>query len=83
MSTLNRNKANDIYKIKPTIIRDLTPIIGQIITPIFNEAIDKNEYPDSLKLTKLIDLYKSKNKKFPANYRPISLLPILQKSSTT
>jgi hypothetical protein len=79
MSTLNRNKASDIYKIKPTIIRDLTPILATIITPILNEAIDKHEYPDSLKVTKLIELYKKKNKQLPENYRPISLLPIIAK----
>ena len=79
MSKLNRNKASDIYKIKPTMVRDLTPILATIITPILNEAIDKHEYPDSLKVTKLIELYKKKNKHLPENYRPISLLPIIAK----
>ena len=79
MKRLNRNKASDIYKIKPTILRDLTPILAPILTPTFNDAIDRHEYPDSLKVTKLIELYKKKNKTLPENYRPISLLPIIAK----
>lgn len=79
MKQINRNKASDIYKIKPTILKDLTPFISPILTTLFNKAIDENEYPDSLKLTKAIELYKSKDKTLPVNYRPISLLPIIAK----
>jgi hypothetical protein len=79
MTAINRNKANDIYKIKPTIIRALTPFLSPILTKLFNRSIDENEYPDSLKLTKVIELYKAKDKTLPENYRPISLLPIIAK----
>ena len=79
MNKINRNKANDIYKIKPTIIKDLTPFLSPILTVLFNRSIDENEYPDSLKLTKAIELYKANDRTLPANYRPISLLPIIAK----
>ena len=79
LNKINRNKAKDIHKIKPAIIRDLAPFIAPILTTLFNKAIDDNKYPDSLKLTKVIELYKSKDKTLPANYRPISLLPIIAK----
>ena len=79
MKKINPNKANDIYKIKPTILRDLTPYPTPILTKLFNRSIDENEYPDSLKYTKAIELYKAKDKTLPENYRPISLLPIIAK----
>jgi hypothetical protein len=79
MQMIKRNKASDIYKIKPAILRDLTPFLAPILTTLFNRAIDENEYPDSLKLTKAIELYKAKDKTLPENYRPISLLPIIAK----
>ena len=79
MNEINRNKANDIYKIKPTVIKDLTPFLSPILALLFNRSIDENEYPDSLKLTKVIELYKTNNKTLPQNYRPISLLPIIAK----
>ena len=79
LKQINRNKASDIYKIKPTIIRDLGPFIAPLLTTLYNKSIDENEYPDSLKLTKAIELYKAKDKTLPENYRPISLLPIIAK----
>ena len=79
MKKINRNKASDIYKIKPTIMRDLTDFIAPILTKHTNKAIDEHDYPDPLKLTKVIELYKAKQRDNPANYRPISLLPIIAK----
>jgi hypothetical protein len=79
MDNINRNKASDIFKIKPAIIKDITPYLAPILSHLFNRAIDEHEYPDALKVTKVIELYKSKEKTNPANYRPISLLPIIAK----
>ena len=79
MQAINTNKASDIHKIKPAIIKDLTPFLAPILTTLFNNAINENRYPDALKTTKIIELYKSKNKTLPINYRPISLLPIIAK----
>ena len=79
MNNINPNKANDIYKIKPALIKDMTPFLAPILTHLFNKAIDEHDYPDSLKVTKVIELYKSKDPTNPANYRPISLLPIIAK----
>jgi len=79
MAKINANKADDIYKIKPAIIKDLADYLPPIITPLFNRSIDENEYPDALKYTKVIELYKGGDRTLPVSYRPISLLPILAK----
>ena len=79
MNKINRNKASDIFKIKPAIIKDITPFLAPVLSHLFNKAIDEHEYPDSLKVTKFIEVYKAKEKEKPANYRPISLLPIIAK----
>ena len=79
MNKINANKASDIYKIKPALIKDLTLFLTPILTPLFNKAIDEHEYPDALKFTKVIEIYKAKDKELAENYRPISLLPIIAK----
>ena len=76
---INANKADDIYKIKPALIKDLTPFLSPILTRLYNQSIDEHEYPDSIKFTKVIEIYKAKDKTLPENYRPISLLPIIAK----
>jgi len=79
MNAINANKASDIFKIKPAIIKDLTPYLSPILTTLYNRSIDENQYPDALKITKAIEIYKAKDKTLPVNYRPISLLPIIAK----
>ena len=79
MNALDRHKASDIYGIKPGMIRDLAPTLAPILTRLFNRAIREHTYPDALKLTKVIELYKSKDITLAINYRPISLLPIIAK----
>ena len=79
LQAINSNKASDIFKIKPAIIKDLAPFLTPILTTLFNNSIDENEYPDALKYTKAIEVYKAKDKTLPVNYRPISLLPIIAK----
>ena len=79
MRSLDRHKASDIYDIRPGLIRDLTPTLAPILTDMFNRAIREHTYPDALKLTKVIELYKSKDIALAVNYRPISLLPIITK----
>ena len=79
MRTLNKYKAKDIYGISPAIIKDLADFLSPTLTELYNKAIDENNYPDPLKTTKLIELYKAKDPSSPVNYRPISLLPIIAK----
>ena len=79
MNKINSDKASDIVGIKPAVIKDLTSFIAPTLTTLFNRAIDEHQYPDALKITKVIELYKKKDPTFPKNYRPISLLPILAK----
>ena len=79
MKRINPHKAQDIHKITPAIIRDLTAFLAPTLTSIFNHTISEGIYPDPLKVTKVIELYKNDDKTNPKNYRPISLLPIIAK----
>ena len=67
MKKIKRDKASDIYDIKPTIVKDLIPFLYPLLTTEFNNAIDEDEYPESLKITKAIELYKAKDTRFPKN----------------
>ena len=52
----------------------LTPLIH-----IFNLSITSGEFPENMKLSKIIPLYKKGAKNLMENYRPISLLITLSK----
>ena len=70
---------NKLDRHKASLIRDLAPTLAPILTDLFNRAIEESTYPDALKLTKVIELYKNKDIALAINYRPISLLPIIAK----
>jgi hypothetical protein len=79
LNQLNENTASDIYEIQPAILKSLTPTLAPILTTLYNQAIQEHLYPDALKTTKLIALFKNNELNLPKNYRPISLLPIIGK----
>jgi hypothetical protein len=70
LNKLNRNKTNDVFKIKPTILPDIAYFIAPQLTELFNQALDDKFYPDTLKITKVIELYKAKDKTLPSNTDP-------------
>ena len=65
LGTLNPNKASDIFKIKPVILKSLKDFIGPHLTRLFNKAISENQYPDTIKITKVIEIYKSDDPTLP------------------
>ena len=46
---------------------------------MFNRCIELGQYPESLKIAKVIPFFKNGNKDDPSNFRPKSLLPIIGK----
>ena len=61
------------------LIKHIQQLISPILTDLFNECLKTGTYPDCLKIAKVIALHKSGNKHDPNNFRPISLLPVINK----
>ena len=53
--------------------------ICKSVTLIINQTLSTGIFPDSLKVAKVIPLYKKGNKSLFDNYRPISILPSISK----
>ena len=49
------------------------------LTTCINEAIRNNKFPDSLKQSDITPLFKKRDPSDKANYRPVSVLPLLSK----
>ena len=54
-------------------------LITKPLMLIFNKAIATGQYPDALKIAKVIPLFKKGESTLISNYRPISLLSLLNK----
>lgn len=76
---LKKNTAPGHDKITTNIVqqnkRKLIPILSRLI----NKSLEEGIYPQCLKTTIIVPIYKKGNKNDPQNYRPISLLSTLNK----
>ena len=53
----------------------LAPILSNLI----NKSLAQGLFPQSLKSAKILPIFKNKDKLNIANYRPISILPVISK----
>ena len=56
--------------IKKTILDISVPL-----SMVFNISVTLGQFPDPLKVSKIVPIFKSEDMKLVGNYRPISILP--------
>ena len=61
------------------IIKQIKDEISPILAILFNKCLHVGLFPDDLKISKIIPIYKSGAKNELSNYRPISMLPQISK----
>ena len=76
---LDSNKATNIYNFPISVIKQVSDLISPVISHLINISIQKSIFPNKLKVSKIIPLFKSGAKNDIKNYRPISILPIFDK----
>ena len=76
---LKPHKSPGHDNISAKLLQSCYPNIITPLTKIFNDSIQTAIYPSKMKLAKVLSLYKKSERYLPENYRPISLLSILDK----
>ena len=61
------------------MLKEIANYISPILTCIINQSLCTGIFPESLKIAKIIPIFKKENPHITDNYRPVSLLPILSK----
>ena len=74
-----KNKKNNIHEVPIELIKDNAAEIAVPLTCLFNNSIRSGVFPECLKKSTVIPLYKSGPKSDPSNYRPISLISTFAK----
>lgn len=72
-------KAPGIDGITAKLLQKVYHVVTPVLTFIFNLSFQDGQYPDQLKIAKVIPLYKKGSHSLPENYRPISLLSCFNK----
>ena len=79
IKNINTKKASSYGNIPPKILKLFSIVSSPALKILFNESLDKCVFPEDLKLADLIPVFKKNDPLDKANYRPISLLPIVSK----
>ena len=76
---INVNKSAGPDGLHPTVIKNVAQHISPMLAHIFNNSLETGIVPERLKIAKITPIYKAEDPMEFANYRPISILPILSK----
>jgi hypothetical protein len=69
----------DLDGISMKLIQTIGPVICTPLSHIFNCSIEQGIFPEKLKCSRTVPVFKSGNPTLCDNYRPISLLPTMSK----
>ena len=72
-------KAAGYDNISMSIVKLTINYISRPLTHIVNLSLSQGFVPDEMKIARVIPLYKSEDKSFVKNYRPVSILPVFSK----
>jgi hypothetical protein len=65
--------------ISTKVLKEISPNIVKPLSCIINQSFQEGKFPENLKLSIIIPLYKKDEKENPANYRPISITSSISK----
>ena len=74
IATLKNKNSVGSDGISSKILKTAAPIISSYLKTAFNKCIAECVFPRSLKIAKIIPIFKAGDRKLTSNYRPISIL---------
>ena len=79
ISSFENKKSTGYDGITTKFLKISSNFISKYISEIINLSIKTGQYPNKLKIAKVIPIYKKGDTNNPSNYRPISILSIINK----
>ena len=79
LKSFNANKAPGHDNISMKIVQQSFQNIAQPLVTIINTLLSKGVFPESLKIAKVIPVFKADDPILFSNHRPISILPAFSK----
>ena len=65
--------------IPPKILKTSTKLSAIVLHELFNDSIERSDFPQNLKLVDITPVYKNNDPLDKTNYRPVSTLPVVSK----
>lgn len=74
-----KNKSCNLHSVPTSVIKSVIYIISPVLCNVINLSMSRGIFPDSLKIAKIVPIFKHGDRTYLENYRPISILPLLSK----
>lgn len=78
-NSLKSKNTGDYWGISIKLLSNIIDIVAPCLAVTFNKCVDLGTFPDLMKSSKVIPLFKSGSKNDIGNFRPISILPAFSK----
>ena len=75
MRNLNVKKATTFTNIPVKILKNNSEICSPFLNSILNASFDNGAFPNTLKISDVLSIFKSTDSTLMTNYRPVSVLP--------
>lgn len=79
INSIKNKNSRDHYGLSIALVKLVLNVIVYPLTKLINMSIDAGIYPSSLKIAKVVPIFKKGNADDFNNYRPISLVPTISK----
>ena len=79
LQSINIKKGAGYDNIRPIDVRNNCNLLAPVITALINASLSEGKMPDILKTSVVRPIFKNGKKNDINNYRPISILPIMEK----
>ena len=79
INNINSKKATTSNSIPPKISKKSSKVSATVLHKLFNDSIEKSDFPQNLKLADITPVYKKNDPLAKTNYRPVSILPVVSK----
>ena len=77
--SLKVNKSTGYDEISSNVVKNCFDELNEPLLFIFNQSLTTGTFPDSLKIARVVPIFKTGDKQEMSNYRPISILPCFSK----
>ena len=79
IATLKNKKSVGKDGVDVRVLKKAAQIVSPYLKTAFNKCISEGVFPQSMKIAKVVPIFKAGEKNLPSNYRPISILGNLSK----
>ncbi|XP_039278708.1 uncharacterized protein LOC120350215 [Nilaparvata lugens] len=79
VSNLKNSRSQDIYGLSTFVLKATAKQIAEPLAAAINSCFVAGRFPDCLKTARTVPIHKKEETSDPANFRPISMVPIFSK----